>query len=53
MDLVALLGLGDSNKKTLGRLRNDVRRGVRRVLSAKTRDNLKNTEERMAVRSYT
>ena len=50
IDLVAMLGLGDGNKTAAGRLRNDVRRSIKSVFSSKTRDKLKNTEQRMAVR---
>ena len=51
IDLVAMLGLGDGNKSAAGRLRNDVRRNLKTVFSSKTRDKLKNTEQRMAVRA--
>ena len=51
IDLVAMLGLGDGNKTAAGRLRNDVRRSIKSVFSSKTRDKLKNTEQRMAVRA--
>ena len=49
IDLVAMIGLGDGNKSAAGRLRNDVRRNLKSVFSSKTRDKLKNTEQRMAV----
>ena len=49
IDLVAMIGLGDGNKSAAGRLRNDVRRNLKAVFSSKTRDKLKNTEQRMAV----
>jgi len=52
IDLVAMLGLGDGNKTAAGRLRNDVRRSIKSVFSSKTRDKLKNTEQRMAVRAW-
>lgn len=51
MDLVELIGLGDGNKKAIGRLKNDVRRSVRKTFSPKTRDVLKNVEARLSVRS--
>ena len=50
IDLVAMIGLGDGNRSAAGRLRNDVRRSLKSVFSSKTRDKLKNTEQRMAVR---
>ncbi len=50
MDLVALIGLGNSNKKAAGRLKNDLRRGLRKQFSSKTRDLLAHVEQRMAVR---
>jgi hypothetical protein len=49
IDLVAMIGLGDGNRSAAGRLRNDVRRSLKSVFSSKTRDKLKNTEQRMAV----
>lgn len=52
MDLVELIGLGDGNKKALGKLKNDVRRNVRKTFSPKTRDVLKHVEERMNVRPF-
>lgn len=52
MDLVELIGLSDGNKKALGKLKNDVRRNVRKTFSPKTRDVLKHVEERMNVRPF-
>lgn len=53
MDLVQLIGLGEGNKKALGRLKNDVRRSVRKIFSPKTRNILKDVEPRLAVRAST
>ena len=50
MSLVELIGLGDGNKSSVGRLKNDVRRSVRKTFSPKTRDVLKHVEQRMGVR---
>lgn len=52
MDLVALIGLGDGNKKPLGKLKNDVRRSLRKTFSSKTRDVLQHVETRMNVRRF-
>jgi hypothetical protein len=49
MNLVELIGLGEGNKTSLGRLKNDVKRSVRKTLSAKTRDVLKDVEPRLTV----
>ena len=49
MNLVELIGLGEGNKSSLGRLKNDVKRSVRKTLSAKTRDVLKDVEPRLTV----
>mmetsp|Transcript_21092 Transcript_21092/g.63458 ORF Transcript_21092/g.63458 Transcript_21092/m.63458 type:complete len:540 (-) Transcript_21092:1209-2828(-) len=48
IDLVALIGLGDSNKKAAGRLKNDLRRSLGKQFSSKTRDLLAHVEQRMA-----
>jgi hypothetical protein len=47
--LVDLIGLGEGNKKPLGRLKNDLKRSVSRTFSAKTRDILKDVEPRLSV----
>jgi hypothetical protein len=47
INLVELIGLGEGNKSSLGRLKNDVKRSVRKTLSAKTRDVLKDVEPRL------
>lgn len=49
MNLVELIGLGEGNKKPLGKLKNDVKRSVRKTFSAKTRDILKDVEPRLTV----
>jgi hypothetical protein len=46
---VELIGLGEGNKKPLGRLKNDVKRSLRKTFSAKTRDILKDVEPRLSV----
>ena len=49
INLVELIGLGEGNKTSLGRLKNDVKRSVRKTLSSKTRDVLKDVEPRLTV----
>lgn len=49
---MALIGLGDSNKKAAGRLKNDLRRSLGKQFSSKTRDLLAHVEQRMAVCTF-
>lgn len=51
MDLVELIGLGEGNKKAVGKLKNDMRRTLRKTLSSKTRNILKDVEPRLSVRT--